>query len=250
MKYALKAVFSILIMFCVFLAFAGYFDRNILVRVPATARPATGDVAAVYFSGDLGYRVAMGRMIGNRLAADGIPVVAVNSMGYFRPRRTVAEMTGLIANAIRQAVAFGHSDQVILIGHSFGADTLQAGLVHLSQDLRARIRAVVLIAPTKALYLRISPGEMLDLTQPDAEALPTLRQLTWVPTTCIYGTWEADSPCPHLDAPNVRRIALPGGHSLDWNIDRVHASIVGAITAARTGDITNNSGQYHQAARP
>ena len=252
MKLALKALFAVSALLFGFLAFAGYFDRDVLVRIPATARPtpAHSQLAAVYFSGDVGYRVAMGRMIGNRLAADGIPVVAINSLGYFRKHRTVAEVSALTADAIRQALTFGHADQVVLIGHSLGADALQAALVQLPQELRARVRAVVLIVPTDALHLQISPGEMLSWSKPDAEVLPTLRQLTWVLTTCIYGIEEADSPCAQLGAPNVRKVALPGGHALDWNIDRVHAALMGAIDAAASRHITKNSEGDHLTARP
>ncbi len=251
MKLALKAVCAVSALLCGFLAFAGYFDRDVLLRVPATARPtlAHSQLAAVYFSGDVGYRVAMGRMIGNRLAADGIPVVAVNSLGYFRPHRSVAEVSALTADAIRQALVFGHADQVVLIGHSLGADALQAALVQLPQELRARVRAIVLIVPTDALHLQVSPGEMLSWSKPDAEVLPTLRQLTWVPTTCIYGIKEAGSPCPQLGAPNVRKVALPGGHALDWNIDGVHTALIGAIDAAASRNITKDSGQDHLTAR-
>ena len=253
MKFAFRALACTLIALCGFLAFAGYFDREVLVRIAATTRPtpARTHLAAVYFSGDVGYRVAMGQMIGGRLAADGIPVVAVNSLGYFRTHRTVAEVSALTADAIRQALASGQADQVVLIGHSLGADALQAALVHLPQELRARIRAVVLVVPTAELYLRVSPGEMLSWSKPDAEVLPTLRQLTWVPTTCIYGMQEADSPCPHLSAPNVSRVALPGGHALDWNVDRVHAVLIGAIDAAASRNITKDSGLDHlPASRP
>ena len=244
MKLALKALFAVSALLFGFLAFAGYFDRDVLVRIPATARPtpAHDHLAALYFSGDVGYRVAMGRMIGNRLASNGIPVVAINSLGYFRPHRTVAEVTALTADAIREALTFGHADHIILIGHSLGADALQAALVQLPQDLRARVRAVVLIVPTDALHLQVTPGEMLEWSRPDAEVLPTLRQLTWVPTTCIYGIKETNSPCPQLSAPNVRKVALPGGHALDWNIDRVHSALIGAIDAAASNNITKVSG--------
>ena len=252
MKLALKALFAVSALLFGFLAFAGYFDRDVLVRIPATARPtpAHNHLAALYFSGDVGYRVAMGRMIGNRLAADGIPVVAINSLGYFRPHRTVAEVTALTADAIREALTFGRADQIILIGHSLGADALQAALVQLPQDLRARVRAVVLIVPTDALHLQVTPGEMLEWSRPDAEVLPTLRQLTWVPTTCIYGIKETSSPCPQLSAPNVRKVALPGGHALNWNIDGVHTALIGAIDAAASRNITKSSGRDHLAARP
>lgn len=252
MTFALRALFGVLIALIGFLAFAGYFDDNVLVRIPATARPtpAHSHLAAIYFSGDVGYRVAMGRMIGNRLAADGIPVVAINSLGYFRQHRTVAEVTALTADAIRQALAFGHAEQVVLIGHSLGADALQAALVQLPHDLRGRVRAVVLIVPTDALHLQVSPGEMLSWSKPDADVLQTLRQLTWVPTTCIYGIKEANSPCPQLGAPNVRKVALSGGHALNWNIDGVHTALIEAIDAASFHNITKVSGQDHLTERP
>ena len=252
MKLALKALFAVSALLFGFLAFAGYFDRDVLVRIPATARPtpAHDHLAALYFSGDVGYRLAMGRMIGNRLTADGIPVVAVNSLAYFRPHRTVAEVSALTADAIRQALAFGNADQVILIGHSLGADALQAGLAQLPQELRGRVRAVVLIVPTDQLYLQISPGEMLSWSKPDAEVLPTLQQMTWVPVTCIYGIKEPDSPCPQLGAPNVRKVSLPGGHALDWNIGAVHAALLGAIDATNLPKITKVSESDHLSAMP
>lgn len=247
MKIAIRALAGLIIALCGFLVFAGYFDRDVVLRIPATARatPARSHLAAVYFSGDVGYRVAMGQMIGSRLAADGIPVVAINSLGYFRTHRTVAEVSALTAHAIRQALASGQADQVVLIGHSLGADALQAALVQLPQELRARIRAVVLIVPTAELYLRVSPGEMLSWSRPVAEVLPTLRQLTWVPTTCISGMQESDSPCPHLSAPNVSKVVLPGGHALDWNVDRVHSALIGAIDAVASRNITEDSGLDH-----
>lgn len=250
MKLMIRTVGGIVFALLGFLAFAGYFDRDVLVRVPATASPSVAHrhLAAVYVSGDAGYKVAMGRMIGSRLAADGIPVLAVNSLGYFRQHRTVAEVSALTAQTIRQALVFGHADQVVLIGHSLGADTLQAALVLLPKELRAKVRAVVLIVPTDALYLQVSPGEMLGWSKPDGAILPTLRQLTWVPTTCIYGIDETSSPCPHLGMPNIRKVGLPGGHSLDWNVDRVHAALIGAINVTAHDYITNVSEKDHLSA--
>lgn len=251
MKLALRVLLVLFMLLCGFLAFAGYFDRDVLLRIPATAKPTRthSKLAAVYFSGDVGYKVGMGRMIGNRLTADGIPVVAINSLGFFRQHRTVAEVSELTVDAIGQALTFGHADQVVLVGHSLGADALQAALLRLPQALRARVRAVVLIVPTDALHLQVSPGEMLSWSKPDAETVPTLRQLTWVPLTCIYGTEEAASPCPQLFAPNVRKISLPGGHALKWNIDRVHDALIGAIDASAARNITKDLGEDHLTAR-
>lgn len=247
MRLALKAVFAILLVLIGFLFFAGYFDRDVLVKVPATVMPTVPHqgMAAVYVSGDVGYKVGMGRLIGNRLAADGIPVVAINSLGFFRSHRSVTDVTALAAEAIREALAFGHADKVVLIGHSLGADVLQAALAQLPQEARAKIRTVVLIVPTNDLYLRISPGEMLDLGNPDGKVLPTLTKLTWVPVTCVYGTREADSPCRKLTSQNVQKAELPGGHALDWNIAKVHSVILNAIDAPSRPKVTKVSEPDH-----
>ncbi len=232
------------------LAAAGYFDREVLADVPAATRPAArrARIAAVYLSGDVGYRLGMGRKLGNLLAADGIPVVAVNSLAFFRPHRSVAEVTALLARAIARALALGHADQVVLIGHSLGADALQAGLADLPIALRPRVRAVVLIVPTSELVLRVSPAEMLDWAKPDGQVLPSLRKLTWPRLTCIHGVEERDSPCRFLSLPNVTSVALPGGHALHWDVDRLHHAVLDAIDRAAPANITKDSETAHPAA--
>jgi len=236
MKTATIAAALVLGILLGLLGYAGYFDRSYLVEVPATAQPIASrrQLAVVYFSGDVGYKAGMGGMIGSRLVADGIPVIAVDSLAFFRTHKTVLQVTALTAEAMRQALAFGHASQVILIGHSLGGDAMQAGLKDLPQDLRRKLRAVILIVPTKDLFLHISPAEMLDLGTPDSPVLPSLKRIDWVPLTCIHGAEEADSPCAQLSLPNARNVRLPGGHALHWDIDRVHREVLRAIDQAAT----------------
>lgn len=247
MKTTLKMLAIIALVLTGFLTYAGYFDRDVLIDVPATSQPAPkhSRIAVVYFSGDVGYRLAMGRKTADLLAADGIPVVAMNSLAFFRSHRTVAEVTELISAAIRRALERSQADQVILIGHSLGADALQAGLVDLPPALRSKIRAVMLIVPTRDLYLQVTPGEMFDFGRPDGAVLPTLRQITWAPLTCIRGIEEIASPCSGLAMPNVRQDALPGGHQLRWDTKAVHLALIRAIDASGTAKITNDLARDH-----
>ncbi len=214
-----------------FAAHIGYFGGPVFTEVPATARPSAGrgDVAAVILSGDMGFRVGMGPRIARRLAADGIPVVGVNSLTFFRRQRTPDEVAVLVASAARRALAMGHADRLILIGQSFGADMLHVGLTRLPPALRARVRLVALVVPTDTLFFRASPSELLNWARPDAPALPTARALTWVPVLCVHGVEEIESLCPLLSQPNVRSIALPGGHPLDGDVDALHRVLRVAI---------------------
>jgi type IV secretory pathway VirJ component len=137
-----------------------------------------------------------------------------------------------VAQAVRTALARAHADRVVLIGQSFGADMLHVGLTGLPADLRARVQLVALVVPTDTVYYQASPAEMLTFSDPDAAALPTARQLTWIRALCVQGAEEKDSLCPRLTQPNMRRVALPGGHYLNYDSDALYRVLHQAVVAS------------------
>ena len=212
--------------------YLGYYRHSIFHDLPAAGvgpeRPAI-----VMLSGDMGDRVGMTPKVAARLHARGYAIVTVNSLSFFSPRRTAAEASALIAGAMRRAMALGKTGHVVLIGQSFGADMLHAGLAELPAAARAPIRAVILVVPGHDIVFRASPVELAGLETPDALALPTASRLTWAPVTCIHGAEEANSLCPELSLPHVRRVTLPGGHRLDFDDAALTAAILPAITQAK-----------------
>ena len=207
-----------------FMGWLGYFGGPLFTDVPARESPTTHrrPFAVVLLTGDLGYKIGMAPQITRKLAADGVPVVAVNTLTYLRTTRTPAEITMLIARAEQRALRFGNADRVVLVGQSFGADMLHVGLVGLPRDLRAKVATVALIVPETTVQLRASPSEVFDYWTPTSAALPTARRLTWAPLLCVQGVDEAESLCPLLTQPNARRIALPGGHPLHRDADALY----------------------------
>jgi type IV secretory pathway VirJ component len=198
---------------------------------PAAGHPPA-PFAAVVFSGDMGIRLGMGRHISTRLAADGVPVLRVNSLAFFRENRTPKQVEALVRMAIERGLIEGGNRDLILIGQSFGADALQLGLAGLPQQLRARVRLVALVVPSRTVYLRATPSEIFNFSPRQADALPTAERLNWSKVLCIQGAEEAASLCPMLRTlPNVTRAVLPGGHPLRRDDARVYAVLRGSIEA-------------------
>ena len=203
-----------------FMGWLGYFGGPVFTDI-APSKPERR-YAVVLLSGDLGLKIGMAPEIARRLAEDGVPVVAVNTLTYLRKTRTPADITGLIAQAEQRALRFGNTNRVVLIGQSFGADMLHVGLVGLPEQLRAKIARVALIVPEDNVQFRASPSEVFDLWTPTIDALPTARRLTWAPLLCVQGAEETGSLCPLLPQANARRIALPGGHPLHRDADALY----------------------------
>ncbi|WHU04850.1 AcvB/VirJ family lysyl-phosphatidylglycerol hydrolase [Sphingomonas sp. NIBR02145] len=227
LKIALVALALVLAGFTGFLTYIGYFGGPVFYDIAPTkpTPPHARGLAVVLVSGDMGFKIGMGPEIARRFAAEGVPVVGVSSLAYFRQQRSPAEVQALIAAAARRALAFGHADRLVMIGQSFGADMMHVGLTGLPADLRARVKAVALVVPTDTVFFRASPNELFNWAKPDAMALPTGRQLTWVPTLCVQGVEETDSLCPKLTQTNVRRIVLPGGHMLHHDPDALFKAL-------------------------
>ncbi|HEX7781642.1 MAG TPA: AcvB/VirJ family lysyl-phosphatidylglycerol hydrolase [Sphingobium sp.] len=202
----------------------GYFSNDPFVRIMPEGK-VRGNVAAVVMSGDMGFKIGMGRQIALRLSADGIPVIGVNSLTYFRTRRTPAEASALVEDAMHRALALTHARRLILIGQSFGADMLHVGLAGLPAADRAHVAMVALIVPGATVEYRASPGELFTFLMHEDDALPTGRNLTWVPTLCIFGQKESASLCPLLWQKNVQAVALPGGHPLHFDADGVYRQV-------------------------
>lgn len=215
-------------------AWLGYLGGDpFTIQRPAGYHARAGAPVAIMWSGDMGFRVGMGPRVAARLERDGVPVVGVNSLTYFRTTRTAADATTLLRAAIAHAYAIDPRARLMLVGQSYGADMLHVALAGLSPDERPSIALVALVVPGATIEYRASPSEIFTFAMAEADAVPTARRIDWTPLICIHGREEADSLCPRLHLPNLRSVALPGGHPLHGDVDAVYAVLHAA--AARAG---------------
>ena len=145
-----------------------------------TEVPATGSSPelALLVSGDGGW-AGLDQELAARLAAAGVPTVALNSLQYFWSPRTPEQTAADVARVLRHYLAAWNKQRVLLIGYSFGADVLPFVVNRLPPELRARIVSVSLLGIEAHASFEVSIADWVGsdaggpATQPELEIVKT-----------------------------------------------------------------------------
>jgi len=198
-----------------------------VVEVPASASASHSDSLAIMFSGDGGW-AGLDQGVAASLAAQGFPVVGVDSLRYFWTARTPDGLAADTDRLIRYYLAHFAKQRVLLIGYSQGADVLPFALNRLPAATRAHVAlAAVLGISAHALFefhlsSWVSDSDSGPATLPELERLHDLRVL------CIYGSDEDDSPCTKLRGTGAVVVELQGGHHFDGDYAGLARRIIAA----------------------
>jgi len=212
----------------------GYFESRAYALVPATGgapnlaarAPA---LAALYWSGDMGMRVGIGEGLVDDVAGSGIPVLTVSSPMLFAAARDRAYVDEAVEQSVRAALEQTHARQLVVIGNSFGADIIGAGLGGLPDELRRRIASVVLMVPGRDIYFHANPTGIFYAGPTDASPDHTIPLLRGLPVTCIYGADETDSLCEAPAMASARRVEIDDGHLMLWSHRQLSQALLQAI---------------------
>jgi len=180
-----------------------------LIEVPTTA---AGDTFVVLYSGDSGW-AATARGFSAALAQAGQPVVGIDALRYFlRPHAPEAAATDL-STVIEHYAAAWARPKVILVGYSFGADSLPLIVEQLPAEDRARVRLMVLISPADHADMVFDGLSWINLTLPGARPVaPALLTLGSIPAVCIRAEHDPRAACDRFPPQAITSVHLPGWH--------------------------------------
>jgi type IV secretory pathway VirJ component len=204
-----------------------------LVEVPATGTarvkvPATGtagrDELAVILSGDGGW-AHIDKTIAADLAAAGVPVVGWSSLEYYWTPRTPDQAARDLARIIDHYTAAWKKDKVLLVGYSFGADTLPFLVNRLPAPVRARVRKVALLSPSTTADFEFHVTSWVGAGGSSHATAPEIHRMT-VPVTCIYGKEDTDSVCLTAKSARLSREPLGGAHHFGGDYGRLAGLIL------------------------
>jgi type IV secretory pathway VirJ component len=181
-----------------------------LVEIPTAA--ADGDTFVVLYSGDSGW-TGTPQGFSAALAEAGEPVVGIDALRYFlRPHSPQAAAADLAAVLEHYAAAWSRP-KVILVGYSFGADSLPLIVEQLPAEERARVRLMTLISPAERADMVFDGLSWIDLTLPGARPLaPALLTLGSIPAVCIRAEHDPRAACDRFPAQAITSVHLPGWH--------------------------------------
>jgi type IV secretory pathway VirJ component len=172
----------------------------------------TADELALLITGDGGW-AGLDQELAARLAASGVPTVALNSLKYFWSERSPQQAAADVARILRHYLESWHKERVLLIGYSFGADVLPFIVKRLPEDLRARIASVSLLGLDANASFEINIADWLGADTSGRPTRPELEGMgATLPVLCIYGEGEQDSLCPSLSPPRFTREEVGKGH--------------------------------------
>ena len=166
---------------------------------------------ALLLTGDGGW-AGLDQELAARLAANGVPTVALNSLKYFWTARTPEQTAQDVARVLRHYFAAWRAQRVLLIGYSFGADVLPFVVNRLPPELRARVASVNLLGIDAHASFEVHVADWVGSDDGGAPTRPELTALRDVPVLCIYGEGETDSICPALPSGTVARQQVGKGH--------------------------------------
>jgi type IV secretory pathway VirJ component len=186
-----------------------------LIEMPV-AHPS--HLMAVVLSGDGGWR-DLDKTIAENLQLQGVPVVGWDSLRYFWSKKTPDQTASALAAVIERYTSKWHTDHVVLIGYSFGADVLPFAYNRLPPRIQSQIGLIALLGLSKAADFQISlTGWMGGPTSPDALPIqPETDRIQPSLMQCFYGQNEGDTSCPALARRGIETIRTSGGHHFNGN---------------------------------
>ena len=207
--------------------------RDRVATLPIVEVPAQGSAdqpfVALLLTGDGGYGI-FDRKVSRQLAANGIPVVAVNSLRYFWRRRdpdaVARDMEGILN---RYCDAWG-KERVILIGHSLGADVMPFIVSRLAPEALGRIDTIALLGPALSVDFKFHLSYWLrgGKVRYPMSVEDEVQKLDGSKILCVRGDREKHSLCTAADNEGMVVESVHGGHAF-----RKHHEVIGDMILDR-----------------
>ena len=182
--------------------------------VEASISHGSNDELIIYITGDGGWNTFNGQLV-NQMEHLGYGVVALNSRKYFWSMKSPEIFAKDIEQLTKYYLAFWKKSTVIIVGYSFGADVASFLPGLLTEELKNKIKQIVLISPSASTDFVIRISDLVGETENTNRRYlvkPEIDQIG-LPVICTFGKAEAKVlKTTFAIRKNLTTITLEGDH--------------------------------------
>jgi type IV secretory pathway VirJ component len=196
--------------------------------------PAQLSALLLFFSGDGGW-ASLDEELAEQLVTHGVGVVGLSSLRYFWNAKPPAQVA---ADLRRLAITLVRAQRPVFAGgFSFGAEVVPVALREWSAADRRMLAGLVLVGPGVSASFEIDPLDWVRTPEENpATRVADAVRADVLPTLCLAGTEEENTPCPSLaGVPGVRIVRLPGSHHFNSDYTAVGDAVNQFIRATASG---------------
>ncbi|HXI04198.1 MAG TPA: AcvB/VirJ family lysyl-phosphatidylglycerol hydrolase [Candidatus Saccharimonadales bacterium] len=196
--------------------------------------PSSGRALVFFASGDGGW-AGLVKRVAKDLAGKGYPVVGLNSLSYLWHSKDPDRAARDLERTLRHYLDAWKKSEIVLVGYSSGADILPFMATRLPDDLRARVRLVVLVGPGEQAAFEFHFRDWFGMTPKGVQypILPEIQRLSGKMVVCVSGAEEDGGLCPTLPTQLATVVTLPGGHHVDGDYDRLAEIVIENLPAEK-----------------
>ncbi|WP_207422853.1 AcvB/VirJ family lysyl-phosphatidylglycerol hydrolase [Desertivirga brevis] len=209
---SLKNIIAVIIL-CTMTGFTA-FSRSAADLPLNVLKPKTdkGDRLILFVTGDGGWN-SFSEQLAKAYTAQGVPVLALNSLKYFWKKKNPQEAANDISALLNKYTKEWQKSEIVLVGYSFGADVIPFIYRRLPETLRDKIVLLQLLSPASFTDFEIHISDLFGSKNPvrSMNIGAELKQAD-VPTLCYYGRQEAEKPLANQQKEGFKVVLLPGDH--------------------------------------
>ncbi|MDQ6901590.1 MAG: virulence factor [Bacteroidota bacterium] len=174
-----------------------------------------------YISGDGGLNNFSSGLCG-ALNKKGYDVCALNAKSYFYNKKTPEQTTNDIYNYLSQKLKGRSSQQIILIGYSFGADVLPFVLNRLPKKMLDQTRVSFLMASSGNTDFEIHWSDMFGgNAKRSMDVVSEINKLDNAKIVIISASDDGYLDVKKITLKKYTHEVLPGGHHFDGDTDEI-----------------------------
>lgn len=170
------------------------------------------------FSGDGGW-YGFEESLSTHLGKYGIPVIGMDTKKYLWNRKTPEEAAKDVANLLRYYGGDWDKSEFMLFGYSQGAEILPFIYNRLPEDLKEKVKSLVMLSPEKTTDFEIHITNMMGLGSRENtyKVIPELEQATAVQQIFVLGEDERSDLPELLKNTGAQFVKVPGDHHYQGN---------------------------------